>query len=235
MGDETPLPGGRITGGVVIIGDEVRRPVGPNSAFVHRFLLELEQLGFGGAPRFLGIDDQGRQRLSYLPGWVAPDLAHGIWREEQLAAAVQLIRGFHDALADSKLANGAETVCHNDLGPRNTVHLNEAPQAFIDWDGAAPGSRVTDLAHAVWRWAIISDTDELPLEEQVRRVRLMSDAYGGVDGSRLLDAVVWNQDRVIESADLRHDSASSSWDRGEREWFAAHRDAYARGLAVPSH
>jgi hypothetical protein len=28
------------------------------------------------AIRFLRFDAQGRERLSYLPGWVAPDVAH---------------------------------------------------------------------------------------------------------------------------------------------------------------
>jgi aminoglycoside phosphotransferase (APT) family kinase protein len=230
MADEETLSGGRITVGVVRVGDEVRRPVGPHSDFVHLVLRELEYAGFDGAPRFLGIDEHGRERLSYLPGWVAPDLAHGAWRDEQLLAVAELVRRVHDALSHSGLPGEAETVCHNDLGPCNAVHVNGTPRAFIDWDRAAPGPRVYDLAHAAWRWAIISDTEELPLDEQVRRVRLMCHAYGDVGAAVLLDAVLANQDRVIEAAERRGDSVSSSWHRGEREWFAAHREAFARGL-----
>jgi len=66
---EVPLLGGRITPGVVRVGDTVRRPVGPHSAFVHAVLRHLEQVGFGDAPRFLGIDDQGRECLSYIEGF----------------------------------------------------------------------------------------------------------------------------------------------------------------------
>ena len=230
MGTEVALSGGRITAGVVRVDREVRRPVGPYSAFVHLVLQELERAGFDGAPRFLGIDERGRERLSYLPGWVAPDLAHGDWRDEQLGAAAELVRRFHEALGQSELSRGAETVCHNDLGPCNSIHIDGMPRAFIDWDTAWPGPRIIDLAHAVWRWVIISDTEELPLEEQARRVGLMRDAYGGVDRSGLLDAVVANQDRVIESADSRGDWASSTWHRGERAWFAAHRAAFAHAL-----
>src|SRR4051812_42277723 len=230
MSREVALSGGRITAGVVRVGDEVRHPAGPHSEFMHLVLEELERAGFDGAPRYLGIDERGRERLSYLPGWVAPDLAHGDWRDEQLAAAAELIRRFHDVLAGSEPAAGAETVCHNDLGPCNAVHTDGLPTAFIDWDRASPGPRALDLGHAVWRWAIVSDTDELPLEEQVRRARLMLDAYGGVDGRALLDAVAASQDRVIEAAEHRGDSASSTWHRGERAWFAANRDAFADGL-----
>ncbi len=86
------------------------------------------------------------------------------------------------------------------------------------------------FAHAVWRWAIISDTEQLALDEQVRRVRLMRDAYGAVGGRELLDAVVANQHRVIAAAELGGDRASSVWHRGERDWFAANRDAFAAGL-----
>ena len=91
------------------------------------------------------VGDEVR-RLSYVHGWVAPDLAHDEWIDEQLVAAAELTRGFHDALAGSPLAGDEETVCHNDLGPCNTVQSNGAPVAFIDWDSAEPGSRALDLA-----------------------------------------------------------------------------------------
>jgi aminoglycoside phosphotransferase (APT) family kinase protein len=108
--------------------------------------------------------------------------------------------------------------------------LDGVPAAFIDWDGAAPGARALDLAHAIWRWAIISDTNELPLAEQVRRARLMRDAYGQIDGAELLDAVAANQQRVVAEAQARGDRGSLKWHSGERDWFAAQRQAFERGL-----
>jgi hypothetical protein len=53
---------------VVQIGDTVRRPVGPWSFAVHALLRHFEAVGFDGAPRFLGIDDEGREILSYVEG-----------------------------------------------------------------------------------------------------------------------------------------------------------------------
>jgi hypothetical protein len=69
------LPGGkqrRLGGGtltpVVRVGDTVRRPTGRWSWAVHALLLHLEAVGFERAPRLLGIDDAGREVLSFLPG-----------------------------------------------------------------------------------------------------------------------------------------------------------------------
>jgi Ser/Thr protein kinase RdoA (MazF antagonist) len=240
MAAETPLTGGRATAGVVRSGDEVRRPPGPHSAFAHAVLRALELAGFRGAPRFLGLDEQGRERLSYLHGWVAPDLAHDGWTDGQLVATAELTRGFHDALGGSPLAAGEETVCHNDLGPCNTVHVDGLPVAFIDWDSAMPGPRALDLAHAIWYWAVISDTDALPLGEQVRRARLMCDAYGDpVDRNTVPAAILASQERVIANIAKtcrRRDDASPywhralEWHRGERAWFAAHKPAFERAL-----
>src|SRR4051794_25944981 len=124
MDVEVPLTGGRITQGGVGIGDEVGRPTGPRSHFAHPGLQSLEAANAAAAPRFLGLDGKGRERLSYVAGWVAPDLAHGEWTDGQLVAVAELTRRIHDALAGSALAGDEETVCHNDLGPCNTVHVD---------------------------------------------------------------------------------------------------------------
>src|SRR4051794_31386189 len=73
---EVPLSGGRLTAGVVRVGDPVRRPTGPHSAFVHALLTHLEAVGYAGAPRLLGVDEHGREILSSLAGWVPPNLDH---------------------------------------------------------------------------------------------------------------------------------------------------------------
>ena len=65
---EIPLQGGRLTPGIVRIGDTVRRLPKGNAAFVHDLLLFLEDRGSPFAPRFLGRDEQDREILSYLEG-----------------------------------------------------------------------------------------------------------------------------------------------------------------------
>src|SRR3954451_8300444 len=62
---------------VVRVGDTVRRTMYPWSASVHLLLQHLESVGFGGAPRFLGIDDKGREVLSYVEGICGADGSEG--------------------------------------------------------------------------------------------------------------------------------------------------------------
>ena len=59
--DEPPVPltGGNLSEGLVRIGHTVRRPAGPWSPSVHAFLRHLDDVGFTGAPRSLGFDEQG--------------------------------------------------------------------------------------------------------------------------------------------------------------------------------
>jgi hypothetical protein len=58
---EQALPGGVANRGKIVrIGRTVHRPQGPTSAATHALLRHLEDVGFDGAPRFLGVDDQGR-------------------------------------------------------------------------------------------------------------------------------------------------------------------------------
>ena len=68
--DEIPLSGGT-HGAVVRIGDTVRRQSRPGTKTVHALLRHFEQMGFAGAPRPLGFDQQGREILSFIPGDVA--------------------------------------------------------------------------------------------------------------------------------------------------------------------
>lgn len=73
---EEPLGGGNVSAAVVRIGDTVRRPTGPWTPAVHGLLRHLEQVGFLGAPRVLGSDEQDREILEYVPGSVPWGPAH---------------------------------------------------------------------------------------------------------------------------------------------------------------
>src|SRR2546430_17662405 len=69
-----PLPGGRMTSGLVRHGDRVRRPTGPWSPAVHEYLRHLAAAGFEGSPRVLATGD-GWEELTYIEGEVAADPA----------------------------------------------------------------------------------------------------------------------------------------------------------------
>ncbi|MFE1236569.1 phosphotransferase [Streptomyces tendae] len=77
-------------------------------------------------------------------------------------------------------AGDQEAVCHTDLSPKNTVygmHGGELrPTAFIDWDLAAPGARILDIAHVCWRY-LDPDPAVTPDEEVGQPIRLIVDSY----------------------------------------------------------
>lgn len=53
----------------------------------------------------------------------------------------------HDATRGSRLAGHSPTVCHHDPGPNNVVFRNGLPVAWIDFDTAAPGDPLEDVAY----------------------------------------------------------------------------------------
>jgi len=65
---EEPLGGGHNALEVVRAGGTVRRARDAGSGFAARVLAYLESAGYPYAPRFLGVDDCGRDILSYIPG-----------------------------------------------------------------------------------------------------------------------------------------------------------------------
>ena len=126
MDSEIPLSGGRVTQGVVRVGDTVRRPVQTNSSFVRSLLKQLHELGFEATPRYLGSDESGREVFRFVQGYVPPDLDPTI-PDETLVGAAGLIRRYHDATARLEIAAPHEVVCHNDLSPCNFVFRDRRP------------------------------------------------------------------------------------------------------------
>src|SRR4051812_5878470 len=67
---ELPLAGGAISAGVVRAGDTVRRP---HNDMTQEVLVHLERAGFDAAPRWLGVDEQGRDILTWIDGDPYPE------------------------------------------------------------------------------------------------------------------------------------------------------------------
>jgi len=84
------------------------------------------------------------------------------------------------------LAGDQEVVCHGDLSPRNTVYRDSGqgfrPVAFIDWDHAAGGRRVEDVADLLWQYLCPCPRHDSPLLRE--RMRAICDAYGVSTESR---------------------------------------------------
>jgi phosphotransferase family enzyme len=175
--EEVPLSGGRVTPGVTRVGETVRRPVKPRSAFVQKLLDHLASAGFDGAPRFLGVDEQGREIFSLLAGEPLPGTV--ILTDEQLCSAAGLLRRYHDAAASSPrdLRGNSETIVHGDVGPWNILWQGEAAGALIDFDDARPGERLTDIAYFAWKGLRLNAAG-LPVPEQRRRLALLAEVCG---------------------------------------------------------
>jgi Phosphotransferase enzyme family len=246
--EESALDGGSMTR-VVRVGDSVRRPTGRWSRAVHTLLRHLEEVRFDGAPRILGIDDEGREVLSYLP-------TERTWpySEEALIQAGHLIRRLHDALASFVPPAGAvwrypasgrhtgpdSRVGHNDLGPNNTVFAGGRPYGFIDWDLAGPAGPLDDLALAAINFTPLRPDrfcqgvgfSEPP--DRPARLRIFCAAYGLEEPLALLDAIEAFQQESLR--EIREDGVRGvspyatflandedrfvEWDL---EWFRANR------------
>jgi hypothetical protein len=223
--DEVPLTGGRVTAGVVRIGETVRRPLGARAPFVHELLAHLEARGVAFVPRFLGIDAEGREILSFLQGDVPTDL--GYFSDVQLAAAARLLRSFHDATTDCKLRGNHEVVCHGDPGPCNSVFVHGLPVGLIDFDAAHAGSRRQDVGYAAWLWLSIGNEDLSPVP-QGRRLRTFAGAYAAVELTDVVPAVLDVQAEFAERKDIP--APVSAWAARCRNWLEQHLGGVNGGL-----
>lgn len=232
------LRGGFVTD-VARVDDTVRRRPGRNAGFVHRLLALLERAGWAGAPRFRGMDEQGREILSFVPGhvpWQPAEQARAR-SADSLAMAAELVRQFHDLTAGTSLAGGCEVIRHNDLSPGNTVYRDRAgelrPVAFIDWDIAAPGRRIHDIAHVCWQYAGLGPQIE-DTAQACWQIRIICDAYGLSDRAAVVDTILQWQDRCWRGIQAgaaagdpamtrMHASGAAREVRQQHDWVARHR------------
>ena len=223
---EAPLEGGNTHVGVVRVGSTVRRPTGPWTPAVHALLRHLEAVGFDAAPRALGVDDAGREILTYADGDVVwPDRTALVADDDGLADVARIIRSFHDAVSsfpsDATHAwsdrggdpvGPAEVLAHNDLAPWNLVHRPDGGWTFIDWDLAAPGRRDWDLAWALLGFIPLMPFSTLTDDETRHRLSLFRNAYGAdLVGVSTLEVAV---ERCRREAHLIHTLGS----RGEEPY-----------------
>lgn len=129
---------------------------------MHSLLSHLEEVGFSRAPRVLGTDGAD-EVLSLLYG----EPAFTPWPESLRSShgvgeLGRWLRGYHDAVrtfrppADAHWQGQEEewrpgmVIRHGDLGPWNSIWDGDRLTGFIDWDFAAPGHAIDDLAQLAW-------------------------------------------------------------------------------------
>lgn len=259
---EQALHGGIAHAGEVVrAGSHVLRPQSPHSGSIHAYLRAVRQAGFEGAPSPVGIDEDGRERLVFIPGEV-PVPPYPDWSQSDtaLASIARLLRGLHDAARgfdprsrtwDDGLADpvGGTLVCHNDVCPENVVFRDGIAVALLDFEFAAPGRAVYDVAHLARLCVPIDDEiDQARLgwrpADRPARLRLVADAYGLDPAARaeLLtavdDAIARVEAAVRRSVDAGDTNAIAMWVRTggserydrRRRWWADHHDQFAAVL-----
>lgn len=190
--------------------------------------------------------------LSPYPAWSQSDTA--------LASITRLLGGLHDAarrfdpqgltwneaLADSA---GGTLVCHNDVELSNVVFRDGTAVALIDFEFAAPGRPVYDLAQLARLCVPVEDDfDQARVgwrpADRPARLRLVADAYGLDRAGRaeLLAAMDDAIDRIeaaarrsVDAGDpnavamLKRTGGMEKYDR-RRRWWTDHHDEFAAAL-----
>ena len=248
------LDGGVANAGAVVRrGDEVHRPAGRHAEAIHELLRLVRARGFDGAPQPLSLDG-GQERLRYIAGDVpVPPFPQWWTTDRALASTAVLLRHFHDVTegldvghrsgwsAELTDPRGGEVICHNDVCPENVVYRDGAAVALLDFDYAAPGRRVYDLAQLAKMCCPLDAPANaarvgLGDVDPFARLRIVADAYGlGPDRREFLQAI-FDAVRVGEAFVRRHVEAGdpgfvSMWEaRGgeqkskrRRRWLADNR------------
>ncbi|OTW89132.1 aminoglycoside phosphotransferase [Bacillus thuringiensis serovar cameroun] len=158
--NEEKLTGGNVSN-VYRSENTVRRELKPDSTKIHKLLRHLENKGFHYAPKFLGIDEKDREILSFIEGDAGNyPLKEYMWSNNVLKEIAKMLRLYHDAVSDFPLLDdwkpmdhtphNIEVLCHNDFAIYNIIFNNEKPVGIIDFDVAAPGPRMWDIAYTLY-------------------------------------------------------------------------------------
>lgn len=241
-GAEVELPQGDVTEGVVRVGDTVRRPHQEQSWAVAGYLDHLESVGFEGSPRFLGLDEQGRDVLTFLPGDVAGDpVPEWAMQDALLESLGGFVRRLHEASAgftptepfppQSVEQDPFELVAHLDITPQNTVVRDGAVVGVVDFDLAGPTTRLIDSFNTAMHWVPLRHPDDLGHDvDQLARLRVFADAYGWTAEERagLAEFGARRADLSYRRMKLRGETLGGGW---ARMWAEGVGDVIARRAA----
>jgi len=194
------LIGGNISN-VYRYGDTVRREIKPDSPKIHKLLKHLENKDYSYAPKFLGIDERGRETLSFIEGEAGNyPLKEYMWSNDILKEIAKMLRIYHDAVSDFPIEENwqpidntpqsFEVLCHNDFAIYNIIFNNNKPTGIIDFDMAGPGPRLWDMAYTLYTCVPLSRVYHSETGEAVyynslqhaarikQRVKLFFESYG---------------------------------------------------------
>ncbi|MFF3262766.1 phosphotransferase [Streptomyces sp. NPDC002932] len=261
--DGEALYGGMANAGAVFRrGELVDRPAPPNAPALHAHLRALRAHGFDAAPTPVSLTADGREQLTFIRGEVAlPPFPDWVLTTAALASVGGLLRRLHTAseavgtVADvdwpQDLADpaGGTMVCHNDVCPDNVVFRDGRAAALIDFDLAAPGRPLWDLAMAARYWVPMLDPVSAAAlypggPDVCARLRILADSYGLPAAERAaLPGVIEQATEICRGfvarrvADgdpvyLQALADRGGWERWDRvqAWLAARRETFTAAL-----
>ncbi|MEU3225426.1 phosphotransferase [Streptomyces sp. NPDC006976] len=257
------LAGGMANAGAVFRrGALVERPAPRHARALHAYLRALKEYGFDAAPTPVGLTEDGREQLTFIPGDVAlPPFADWAMTTTALESVGRLLRRLHDTSASVEVdtragwpgdladPEGGTTLCHNDVCPDNVVFRDGRAAALIDFDLAAPGRPLWDVAMTARYWVPVVDPASAAALypaglDAPARLRALADSYGLSPRDRAELAGVIEQAtgvcrafvaRRVADGDpvyLQALAERGGWDRWDRmqTWLAEHRETFTAAL-----
>lgn len=249
-------------GAVLRRGALVERPAPPTARALHAHLRALRERGFDGAPLPVRLTADGCEHLTFVPGEVAlPPFPRRVMTRTALRSVGALLRRLHEAGAkvavDTRVAwpreladpEGGTVLCHDDVCPENVAFRDGRAAALIDFDQAAPGRPVWDVAMTARHWVLLLEPvsaaglypDGLDVPA---RLRVLADGYGLSRAERAELPGVAEQatevcrafvERRVAAGDPVHVRALAErgglrrWDRVQA-WLAARRETFTAAL-----
>lgn len=209
-----------LTGGnsnrVIKVGSTVLRDTGAWSPFVHALLHYLTAAGFTESPVVLEVSEK-QERLTFIEGEVGHyPLKPYMQSDDMLVEVAQFLRRFHDLTQHFVVPPNAifqhyfnpgsvhEVICHNDFAPYNCVFKDGHLVGLIDFDVASPGTRLWDIAYAVYRYAPLTNPGHTldcgwePTPDRAARLKLFCDAYGLENRVELIATVIKRLEFLVE-------------------------------------
>ncbi|PNG19380.1 aminoglycoside phosphotransferase family protein [Streptomyces cahuitamycinicus] len=257
------LVGGMVNAGAVIRRDAlVERPAPRNARALHAYLLALKEHGFDAAPTPVGLTEDGREQLTFIPGDVAlPPFADWVMTKTALESVGSLLRRLHETSATVEVDTRAEwpvdladpeggtMLCHNDVCPDNVVFRDGRAAALIDFDLAAPGRPLWDVAMTARYWVPLVDPASAAAFypsglDAPARLRILADSYGlsSRDRAELVGVIEQATEvcrafvaRRVADGDpvyLQALAERGGWERWDRmqTWLAEHREMFTAAL-----
>ena len=228
---EHTLPGGNATDRVVRVGETVRKPWTAATPSVTAFVQTVRAAG-ADAPEPLGQDEDGRSVQEFIHGTIATN--QGPLSLDALKRVGSIVRTIHVASAQfappenaawerAIPAPGSDLVCHNDLAPWNLI-IGER-WVFIDWDAAAPSTRLWDLAYAAQAFTL-NDPSQSP-HAAARSLAAFVDGYQADKSTRIALPAEMTR-RTAAMRDLLKDAAST----GREPWASMHVNGHGAHWAA---